>query len=196
MNEEYLWNKQGEDAGIERLENALKAFRCKETAPPAIFSKNPDFQENRPHRWFPFAIAFAASAAALILIALFLSFSFSGNEVNEAKVASEISAPETKEKTVLENTIRKPTKVPVEKVEFVKPKVFTVSQAKSLTQRSPKQIARKTQTKKPAATKLTDEEKYAYGQLMLALSITNSKLNIVKDKMKILDDITVSKSER
>jgi len=43
-------------------------------------------------------------------------------------------------------------------------------------------IARNVVTKKPAV-KLTKEEKYAYDQLMLALSITSSKLRLVSDKV-------------
>jgi hypothetical protein len=35
---------------------------------------------------------------------------------------------------------------------------------------------------------LTAEEKYAYDQLMLALSITGSKLKIVKDKIAGTED--------
>jgi hypothetical protein len=43
------------------------------------------------------------------------------------------------------------------------------------------QRAQNIETKKPEA--LTKEEKYAYDQLMLALSITSSKLKMVKDKV-------------
>ncbi len=36
MKEDYLWDKTGENHEIERLENALKMFRYKETAPPSL----------------------------------------------------------------------------------------------------------------------------------------------------------------
>ena len=39
MNEDYLWDKTGEDPEIEKLENALQVFRYKETAPPALPAK-------------------------------------------------------------------------------------------------------------------------------------------------------------
>ena len=42
MNEEYLWNKTGSDAEIEGLENALKAFSYKQTAPPELPAKGFD----------------------------------------------------------------------------------------------------------------------------------------------------------
>ncbi len=43
--------------------------------------------------------------------------------------------------------------------------------------------------------KLTEEEKAAYEKLMLALSITSSKLKIVKDKVQNLDDQTAINTE-
>ena len=39
-----------------------------------------------------------------------------------------------------------------------------------------------------ASAKLTDEERFAYKQLMLALSVTSSKLQIVKDKVQSADE--------
>jgi hypothetical protein len=46
----------------------------------------------------------------------------------------------------------------------------------------------------PAA--LTDEEKHAYDQLMLALSITSSKLKIVKDKIDGVEENAVRENKR
>ena len=43
-------------------------------------------------------------------------------------------------------------------------------------------VARRVEVKK-SSDKLTKEETYAYNQLMLALSITGSKLKLVKDKI-------------
>ena len=40
MNEDYLWNRIGQKiAEIEKLENALKAFRYQEIAPPELPAK-------------------------------------------------------------------------------------------------------------------------------------------------------------
>ena len=74
MNEEYLWDKTGEDAEIQQLENALAAFRYQETAPPALPSKILTFQPKivektvaeKPPRRFSYALA---TCTATILIA-------------------------------------------------------------------------------------------------------------------------------
>lgn len=197
MNEEYLWNKQGADAEIERLENSLKALRYQENAPPALPAKQLDFEEKRARRWFPFAFAFAASAAIVLLAFVFL-FRFAENAPEKAENFTETPAPPVAEKAVSQNppaAIEKDEAAPVKRTEFTAAKSRRSNLPKSVVKVSEKQSAPKTSAKKPAI-KLTDEEKYAYGQLMLALSITNSKLNIVKDKMKVFDEIGVVKTER
>lgn len=199
MNEEYLWNKTGEDAEIESLENALKAFRYRETAPPELPSKQLVFEEKPTRRsWFPFIFAFG-SGFAVILFAVILLFNFSTKKVDEAKNDTEISAPKTQEKqaekTILQIAVEPPKALSEKTIETTKPKIVKVVESKSSTKVSTKQIARKIENKKPSV-KLTDEEKFAYDQLMIALSVTSAKLNIVKDKMKTIDEITVSKSER
>lgn len=198
MNEEYLWNKTGEDAEIEKLENALKAFRYQETAPPALPAKQLIFEEKPPRRrWFPFVFAFASSA--LILLAFVFLFDVSTKQVKEAKNSNENAAPKLEEKTTAEISVEAPKITPIEKVETAKTtvqlKTVKVRQTVQLTKSATKTIARKTETKKPSV-KLTDEEKYAYDQLMLALSITGSKLKIVQDKIQNVDETSVSKTER
>jgi len=199
MNEEYLWNKTGEDAEIESLENALKAFRYKETAPPVIPAKQLIFEEAAPRRrWFPFVFAFASGIAVIIFAFVFL-FDFSTKQVEEAKNIGEISAPKIEEKTVLVTPSEETKITPSEKIETVKPsvqpKIAKIRQNIQLTKVSNKQTARKIEAKK-TSPKLTDEEKYAYDQLMLALSITGSKLKIVQNKIQNIDETSVSKSER
>ena len=48
----------------------------------------------------------------------------------------------------------------------------------------------KAKAQKNEIVKLTEEEKEAYEKLMLALSITSSKLKIVKDKVQNTDEQT------
>lgn len=199
MNEEYLWNKTGEDAEIEKLENALKAFRYKETAPPAILAKQLVFEKTAPRRrWFPFVFAFASSVAVIIFAFVFL-FDFSTKQIEEAKNISEISAPKIEEKSVVKNSTEESKITLIGKIETAKPsvqpKIAKIRQFGQLAKVSNKQTARKIEAKKPSV-KLTDEEKYAYDQLMLALSITGSKLKIVQNKLQNIDETSVSKSER
>lgn len=199
MNEEYLWDKTGEDAEIEQLENALKAFRYKETAPPELPAKQLAFEEKQPRRsWFPFIFAFGSSIA-LILLAIIFLLDFSAKKVDEAKSVTEVSAPKTEEKReekeVSQIAVEPPQVLSERKIETAKPKLVKVVESKSAVKVSSQQTARKIEAKK-SSVKLTDEEKFAYDQLMLALSVTSAKLNIVKDKMKTIEEITVSNSER
>lgn len=199
MNEDYLWNKTGKDAEIEKLENALKAFRYKETAPPELQAKRLVFEEKQTRRsWFPFIFAFG-SGFAVILFAIVLLFNFSAKKVDEAKKDTEISAPKVEQKredkTSLQIAVEPPKVLSEKKIETTKPKIVKVVELKSSTKVTNKQITRKIEAKKPSV-QLTDEEKYAYDQLMLALSITGSKLKIVQDKIQNIDETSVSKSER
>lgn len=170
MNDDYLWNKTGEDAEIERLEKALQEFRYQETAPPALPAKVLPFKKEPSRRIFPLAIA---ASAAFVMIFLGVWFSSiktevkteiaEQNEFAEEPLIKEQSAPpdvkiETPKKSVRRN--------------FVKPKQTAIAFHKPKT--------KKTET----TVKLTEEERYAYNQLMTALSITSSKLKIVKDRVE------------
>ncbi|MBA4125206.1 MAG: hypothetical protein H0X72_22425 [Acidobacteria bacterium] len=61
-------------------------------------------------------------------------------------------------------------------------KIIKVRKLVPATVRQNKTIAQNVQVKKPTV-KLTKDEKYAYDQLMLALSITSSKLKLVEEKI-------------
>ena len=77
-----------------------------------------------------------------------------------------------------------------------KPTVVKIRRTIPVNLRQNKKPARKLETKSNEIA-LTKEEKYAYDQLMLALSITSSKLKIVKDKANgIEEQNAVVKTER
>ncbi len=67
MKEDYLWDKTGEDAEIERLENALQTFRCQKNVAPALSAKVLPFRKKPSRKIFSFAMA----AAACIVFAAF-----------------------------------------------------------------------------------------------------------------------------
>jgi hypothetical protein len=89
---------------------------------------------------------------------------------------------------------RKPKNSPVKKVEKAKPAIerndIKVPQVFPPKIRRDEKWAQKGGIKPPESetAKLTEEEQYAYDQLMLALSITSSKLKIVKDKVGGTDE--------
>ena len=207
--QDYLWDKTGSDPEIERLEQALMMFRSKETAPPALPAKVLPFPEKIPGKIaektprfrFSFAFAFAACAAiVLITFAVFfqLSNSKTAMSVDSAKTVEPETNSETKNDSINTNRANVSS---IEKAEIPKQVEAPKQITKQIVQETAKQnvvkkhenilaksrpnktIAENAAVKTPAVT-LTAEEQNAYDQLMLALSITSSKLNIVKDKIE------------
>ena len=191
MKEDYLWDKTGEDPEIERLENALAVFRYQETDAPALPAKIIPFERKAPRSFFRLAFAFAA-CATFVIVSLGALFLFSGEETEVAKDSTETIAPQIVEKIADETPVEKPDDSIVKKVETPKQSVERSSVVKikkpvPAIARQNKTIAQNIETKKPTV-KLTKEEKYAYDQLMLALSITSSKFKMVKDKVESVEE--------
>lgn len=200
MKEDYLWDKTGSDPEIEKLENALKAFRQRDNAPPAIPAKNASRKQIEPKRSiFPFAFAFAASVIfVLILVGVWFQIADRGNspQDNLVKTTSQKTS-EIKQSETIETQTEIPTQVEENPIVEIAEKPAKLKKSKVYkTGKSTKQKVRQTKTVKIAKkqkqtvsakieiAELTDEEKYAYNQLMLALSITSEKLNLVKDKVR------------
>lgn len=180
--EDYLWDKTGEDPEIEKLENALAVFRYKETAPPEMPAKVLSFpaKKETPRSFFRFAYA-AAACIAFAAIALGIWFQISNNKQEVAQTPAETIAPAIENKIpavapVVEKTNVSGGETPKQ---IVKPKIVKIK--KPIYKNRPAARAVKAESETAALTK---EEKYAYDQLMLALSITSSKLRIVTDKIE------------
>ena len=96
MNENYLWDKTGDDAEIEQLENALQAFRYQETAAPAILAKNIPFKTKSNFSFFSLRFAVAMCAILAIIGAGIWSFIYVEKlniATDSAKIIAPISAP-------------------------------------------------------------------------------------------------------
>ena len=186
MKEDYLWDKTGEDPEIERLENALAVFRYQETEPPALPAKIIPFERKTPRSFFRLAFAFAA-CAAIAIISLGVWLQTSSNKFEIAKDSTETIAPQIGELIADETSLKKPNDLIVEKVKVPKQtagrKILKIRKIIQPITRQNNLIALNVEVKKPSV-KLTKEEKYAYDQLMLALSITSSKFKLVKDKVE------------
>ena len=186
MNEDYLWNKTGKDPEIERLENALDVFRYQETAAPALPAKIIPFERKAPRGFFRLGFAFAA-CAAFSVISLGVWLQISSNKIEVVKDSTETIAPQIDEKVADETSVKKPNDLIVEKVKFPKQtagrKIIKVGKVVQPIVRQNKLMARNVEVKKPIV-RLTKEEKFAYDQLMLALSITSSKFKLVRDKVE------------
>lgn len=182
MNEDYLWDKTGEDPEIEKLENALAVFRYKETAPPELPAKVLPFKKKDAPRSFV-RYAYAAAACALFAAISFgVLLHYSNNKTGDA--AAEVTAIYTPQ-----NNFDSPTATFLPLIEKSratkedsKPKIVKARKIVSPKAVQNKFLARNVKQAKPDA--LTTEEKYAYNQLMLALSITGSKLRLVSDKIE------------
>ncbi|MDQ3748848.1 MAG: hypothetical protein M3367_07535 [Acidobacteriota bacterium] len=185
MKEDYLWDKTGEDPEIQRLENALQVFRYRETAPPALPAKVIPFERKTSRRFFRLAFAFTA-CAAFAVVSLGVWLQISSETIEVAKDSTETTAPLLSEKVFDEIADEKPNNLIIKRVEVPKQsaeqKIVKVRKLVPASVRQNKTIAQNVQVKKPTV-KLTKDEKYAYDQLMLALSITSSKLKLVEEKI-------------
>ena len=186
MKEDYLWDKTGEDAEIERLENALMAFRYRETAPPVLPSQVFVVEKEKPRRFFQIGFAFAA-LASVVVIFFAVWFQVSPVIKNVAETAPPKSDDKVADKAITKESEVVPVKVIENKKRFSRPNIIKTRQRVAPVIRPNNLVARMNKT--PPET-LTAEEEYAYSQLMLALSITGSSLKIVKDKVQGIEEKT------
>jgi len=201
MKEDYLWDKTGSDAEIEKLENALQVFRYEESAPPIIPAKVLPFKKESPRRTFPLLRAIAACLAlASISFGVWTLISNTKNEIagdvlQEFIVKTESANPAA---SVSEN--EPPAKPKADdnpvftKTVYIEPKSkiksLQVNKSGSNNAKRNRTTARKDKNSEKTV-RLTEEEKYAYDQLMLALSITSSKLSLVKQTVDGAENQTV-----
>lgn len=198
MKENYLWDKSGDDAEIKKLEIALQAFRYQETAAPELPAKILPFKKEPSRVIFRFVAAIAACVIfGLTVTGIWLQFS--NNKIENKSELAKVSAPVI-EPTVSNasnnikgnSAVSKPADLLVKSVAVSKQntnqKAHKIRYA--VTPLNPARTGMKIQNKDAAKpeVQLTKEEQYAYDQLMLALSITSSKLKIVKDKVEGIDE--------
>lgn len=219
MKEEYLWNKTGGDPEIERLENALKAFRYQADEPPLLPAKT--FSLKREPQRFSFKLAFAAMTfAALSFIFAGVWFQHPDDKIEIAVTSLQPAESPIFETTSAESSIaklpdtgnaifpatiragqRNNFRTVIRQTAIPFPanfqKVFRKNRRlPTATRNLGDWIADNSKIKNPAI-KLTKEESYAYNRLMLALSITSSKLRLVTDKIEGVEERdTVPKIEQ
>lgn len=182
MNDEYLWNKTGSDPEIENLEKALAVFRYREAAPPRAVDQVTDLAEKHRRFRISFAFAFAFASFAIIATVTAVWLRISSSSSNSENAPEIVFVQESTDARDAPEPIVEP-KLP--------PKLNPEGQSRpagnrrrSITATSAAIRTRpKTKDSAPKDTiaALTKEERFAYRQLMLALSITSSKLKIVQD---------------
>ncbi len=191
MKEDYLWDKTGAvDPEIERLENALAVFRYQETEPTALPANIIPFERKTPRVFFRLAFAFAA-CAAFVIVSLSVLFQFSYPKIEVAKDSTESIAPQAAKKVLDQAPVKNTDDFIVEKGKNPKQpaarKIIKVRKVVQPIARQNKLIAQNGEVKKPTVI-LTKEEKFAYEQLMLALSVTSSTFKLVKDKVEGVEE--------
>lgn len=215
MNEDYLWDKIGSDAEIERLENAVAAFGYKETAPPMLPTLPANvlpFKKEPARRLFPLVGAAIAACLAFVAVGLGVLLPAFVNEttIGESAKTIESAKPvidENSKPNAYEPVINDSPDANVEKPEisFARRTGDSKPSAKSEIVKARKNIQQNVQPTvyrkeakadgvkfAKAEIRLTAEERQAYAQLRLALSITSSKLKLVKNKVEGVEEKTVS----
>ena len=185
MSDEYLFEKQGSDGEIEKLENMLSVYRI-EPAAPKLPTAADEKKLNGRFSWFKLGYAFAFATVVIVLFATVTMFQYLGR--SNGAVAS-ISPVETSasEHPFITPTISDPVTVDGP----------TASSEKTV---NSKKVVRPVpivvhHSRKPAPNnlvatvpRLTKEEQYAYDQLKVALWLTGSKLKVVQDTIDRVDD--------
>jgi hypothetical protein len=170
MINDYLWDRTGSDADIERLESLLGGMKFQPDGPPA---REIVIEPARP-RWFMrlglgFAAASMATAALLFAI-------FPGGDTPYAVVVEQEQRP----------TETKLTAKSQPDVEYAKASATPQRPKKRVPKKRIRREARSApmpEPQRPLPETFTAEERDAYRQLMTALAITGEKLSIVRDKL-------------
>lgn len=172
MNNDYLWDRTGSDADIERLESLLEGMRFQPEAAPA---REIVIEPVRP-RWF-MRLGLSFAAASMATAALLFAILPSGDAPMPVAVVEEQGPIKAK-----------PAAHPGSRpdAEFIKASATPKRPKKRIPRKRPRREARFTPTpelQRPLPETLTAEELDAYRQLMTALAITGEKLSIVRDKL-------------
>ena len=183
MNDEYLWQKTGEDPEIERLEKTLAVFRYRNAVPAAAAIVADEPAAERAWRWrLSSAFAFASFAAIVIATVVWLETTRDG----DADIGDVVFVQSPADAQVFEPIVE-PGPPPVQTAPERRPRNTRgkINRTNASVYRRP--IAKHAAPKYSIAA-LTKEERHAYEQLMLALSITGSKLKIVQDTINGTED--------
>lgn len=177
MKEDYLWDKTGTDPAIEKLENALSVFKFDESSLQIPVSARAPVEGRRFFKFLSFGFAGAACAGvAVIFWGLWAPVSNPNTVPPEPEQA--FTQPDTRPQEIDNGP-----DVPV--IADVKAPAPTAAHYKKAVKKAvrPAAVTARVNKQKQAAEPFTKEEIYAYNQLMLALSITSDKLNLVKEKI-------------
>lgn len=191
MNNDYLWDKTGSDAEIEELENALRNFAHREVIAPAIAKTEVIVFKPKPRvKIFRYAMAVAA-CLLFVAVSLGIWINVSRNASIDETMAQDTNADKF---AVTQNELQKDTTQAGSEI-----RIYGVEQIPAAKQLKKKIVPIARKVRKHAAASepaLTAEEQYAYEQLKLALSITGSKLRLIKEKVESHEPVAVIEDGR
>lgn len=186
MNKDYLFERTGTDAEIEKLESVLSVYRFEPSRAP-ILPENSPAHGFWSFGWLRFLIAAGAVAVAVVAGLLAdgriekLLDPHAGRPEISDNVRPEFANPPS---GVVTDPSAKGTETAIRDAKpFRIARRTTQPVAYRPTQRINQPIART----KPTVT-LTKQEQYAYDQLRVALYITGSKLKVVQDTIDRVDE--------
>lgn len=182
MKEDYLWDRSGHDAEVERLEELLSTFRFSDEIAPR--SNVVEFRVRSRSGRQPWILAIAASVAIGSIAIGAWTLSSTVNETAPAESTQsnvEVRAADLPVIATIQIPQHANTVNPVSSSRIRRGKNRASAQKAFL--------AGRTTRRKPAGSpSLTADETQAYNQLMLALSITSEKLQIVRDTVNGSDE--------
>jgi hypothetical protein len=178
MNDDYLWDRSGDDPDIKRLEGHLAVFRYQAIPAPDAFAPEPASARGSARGW---ALGFAFSAILTVVVGVGI---WSIRPISERRSETAVDALPVEERVtnISPQTVRQ---YPSQAVPLV-PSMIGVAERTAYRQprRSVHRASRKSIAKgKRGPVELTPEERAAYDQVVLALAITSSKLRLVQEKV-------------
>lgn len=196
MSDAYLFEKEGNDSEIERLEDLLSVYRIGAVVPMLA---TPATETNPVSRfgWFRLGYAVAVAALAVTLVSSGVYFRYLRPANVEMTAISPIETP------AVERDFGAPTGL--DRAAASEPAVThgDGTTAKPMPVRRITRVVDRRSARAPAnisvaanTPRLTKEEQYAYDQLKVALWITGSKLRVVKDTIDRVDDKPETANEK
>ena len=180
MKEDYLWDKTGADPAIEKLESALSVFRFDENSLKIPVSVSAPVEGRRYFKFLSFGFAAACACVAVISWALWVPVP---NPDDTGPASEQAFTPPTD--TGLQAAPDPVNGPDLQVAVDVRAPAGSIGHYKKAVRKAARPVAVTARVKKPALVTepFTKEEIYAYNRLMLALSITSDKLNLVKEKI-------------
>jgi len=167
MKDDYLWDKTGADADVQRLEDLLSGLRYLPVPAPEI---------NRSGAKLSWRTLIPACAAAVLAVTVLW---FVGAKGDQQSVSTDVAVivPVVEHMPVVTTAPSEPAGDPRPVITNAVYKVRRVARTK----------LRTSKTRQIPLT-LTAEEKHAYEQVLLALYITGSQLKTVNDRINGIED--------